>query len=213
MAENNQEKKKSSKDLWLVLIFVDIIALCVFSYFIYASFAGNGNKKVQIKHDAKTEDVFLEEIDLTEILPSQEKETSKETKKEIKEAPVVIKQEVKETVQEVKSQAKQEIETVKEEVKEIITPVKENKESYKIVNAGKWRKVTFRYFDEAKKVAIVSGFTMAKPSPLKKVNGVWETTLTIAPGTYRYMFIVDGKEIKDPYNKQEEKGRSLIIIK
>jgi len=62
-------------------------------------------------------------------------------------------------------------------------------------------------------VSIVSGFTMRKPQALKKVKGVWEATLTIAPGTYKYMFIVDGQEVKDPYNKQEESGRSVIVIK
>ena len=64
-----------------------------------------------------------------------------------------------------------------------------------------------------KNVAIVSGFTSTKPRDLTTVNGVWEITLTISPGTYRYMFIVDGKEIKDPYNNQESNGRSVIVIK
>ena len=54
---------------------------------------------------------------------------------------------------------------------------------------------------------------MRKQSPLKKVNGIWETTLTIAPGIYNYMFVVDGNEVKDPYNKQENNGRSVINIK
>ncbi len=207
----NNPEKKTSKDLWLVLIFVDIIALCVFSYFIYTSFANAGKKSVQIKHDAKTEELFLEEIDLTE----PEKETKKEPKQETKKEEV---KEVKqEKVSEVKPQVKEEKkEETKEEVKEIpalVTVKQEAKESFKISGTGKWRKVTFRYFDDAKKVAIVSGFTMRKPQNLKKVNGVWEATLTIAPGTYKYMFVVDGKEVKDPYNKQEENGRSVIIIK
>ena len=208
MAENNQENKKSSKDLWLVLIFVDIIALCVFSYFIYASFANSGKKSVQIKRDVKTEEIFLEEVDLSKPEKSEQKEIVKETPKEKKA-------EVSEPMQEaqVKEEPKPIIkEEPKEEEKAPIAQ-KENKESFTIVNSGKWRKVTFRYFDDAKSVSIVSGFTMAKPSPLKKVKGVWETTLTIAPGTYRYMFIVNGKEVKDPYNQKEEKGRSLIVIK
>ncbi len=207
----NNPGKKTSKDLWLVLIFVDIIALCVFSYFIYTSFANAGKKSVQIKHDAKTEELFLEEIDLTE----PEKETKKEPKQETKKEEV---KEVKqEKVSEVKPQVKEEKkEETKEEVKEIpalVTVKQEAKESFKISGTGKWRKVTFRYFDDAKKVAIISGFTMRKPQNLKKVNGVWEATLTIAPGTYKYKFVVDGKEVKDPYNKQEENGRSVIIIK
>lgn len=219
MAENKPETKKSSKELWLVLIFVDIIALCVFSYFIYASFMDNGQKSVQIKRNPKTNEVTLEEVNLVE--PAK-----KEVKQEPKKAPVKeVKQEVKQEVApEVKPQEKEEAKpTPKQEVKEIkeAKPAKENtqketketKESYVISGTGKWRKVTFKYFDDAKNVSIVSGFTMRKPQALKKIKGVWETTLTIAPGTYKYMFIVDGQEVKDPYNKQEESGRSVIVIK
>ena len=209
--ENNPENKKTSKDLWLVLIFVDIIALCIFSYFIYTSFANAGKKAVQIKHDAKTEEVFLEEIDLSEPEIPLQQESKKEVQKEISQE--VKPEKFQEQTSEVKPQVKEE---KKEEVKGTKTPStvkQEIKESFKISGTGKWRKVTFRYFDEAKNVAIVSGFTMRKPQNLKKVKDIWETTLTIAPGTYKYMFIVDGKELKDPYNKQEDNGRSVIVVK
>ena len=212
MAENKPETKKSSKEIWLVLIFVDIIALCVFSYFIYASFMDNGQKTVQIKRNAKTNDVVLEEINLT---APKKAEPKKEVKQEHQ------KEQVKEVKQNVISEEKAPVQEIaKAEPKEIkeVAPVKENvqkeaKESFVISGTGKWRKVTFRYFDDANSVAIVSGFTMRKQQPLKKVKGVWETTLTIAPGTYKYMFIVNGNEVKDPYNKQEESGRSVIVIK
>lgn len=207
MTENNTENKKSSKELWLVLIFVDIIALCVFSYFIYASFMNNGQKTVQIKRDVKTNDIFLEEVNLAEPV---KKETPKEPIKEIKPEK---EPEVK-TVQEGnKLPAKEIQETRKETAPVQQIAQKEDKQSYIISGTGKWRKVIFRYFDDAKEVAIVSGFTMRKPQTLKKIKGVWETTLTIAPGTYKYMFIIDGQEVKDPYNKQEESGRSVIVIK
>ena len=213
MAENT---KKSSKELWLVLIFVDIIALCVFSYFIYASFMNNGQKSVQMKRDAKTNDFVLEEIDLSE--PAK-KEVKQEPQKEVKEPAKEVKQEpepeVKTTPQEeVKPLPKKEPQEVKTEAEPAKQTVqKEAKESYTISGTGKWRKVTFRYFGDANDVAIVSGFTMRKPQALKKVKGIWEVTLTIAPGTYKYMFVVDGTEVKDPYNKQEESGRSVINIK
>ena len=214
MEENSFESKKSSKELWLVLIFVDIIALCVFSYFIYNSFANNGNKTVQINRNLKTEEVVLEEVDLS--APSK-KDTKKELIKEPAKEPA--KEVKKEQVSEVKPQVKEEAKPLpKKEPKEVKsqTPeatVKESKESFKISGSGKWRQVTFKYFDDAKSVAIVSGFTSTKPRALKKVNGVWEVTLTISPGTYRYMYVVDGKEIKDPYNNQESNGRSVIVIK
>ena len=224
MAENKPETKKSSKELWLVLIFVDIIALCVFSYFIYASFMNNGQKTVQVKRDAKTNDFVLEEVNLVEPTKKETKQEpkkvpAKEVKKEVKQEPVKeVKQEPAPEVKTVKEEVKKETKTETQETKTETAPVnqtvqKEAKESYVISGTGKWRKVTFRYFDEAKSVSIVSGFTMRKPQALKKVKGVWEVTLTIAPGTYKYMFIVDGAEVKDPYNKQEESGRSVINIK
>ena len=212
MEGNNLESKKSSKELWLVLIFVDLIALCVFSYLIYNSFVNADKKAIQINRNVKTEEVVLEEVDLS-------KHSVQEPKKEVKE----IKQEPlkdvkKEKTPEVKTQPKEETKPLpQKETKETKTPAetktKVEKESFTISGTGKWRQVTFRYFDEAKSVAIVSGFTSTKPRDLKKVKGVWETTLTISPGTYRYMFIVDGKEIKDPNNKQESSGRSVIVIK
>ena len=77
--------------------------------------------------------------------------------------------------------------------------------------SSKYRRVTFRYFGEGKKVSIVSGFTMAKPQALRKKNGAWETTLSIAPGKYRFLFIVDGVNTPDPYSPQEN-GRSVLIV-
>lgn len=227
MSENKPETKKSSKEIWLVLIFVDIIALCILSYFIYVSFVNNGQKTVQVKRDAKTNEFVLEEIDLTEPAKKEtKKETKKESVKETKQEPAKeVKQEPAPEVKTVKEEAKQEPKKEAQPVKTEAAPAKETttqtaqketketKESFVISGTGKWRKVTFRYFEDAKSVSIVSGFTMRKPQALKKVKGVWETTLTIAPGTYKYMFIVDGQEVKDPYNKQEESGRSVIVIK
>ncbi len=216
MGENNFENKKSSKELWLILIFIDLIALCVFTYFIYASFVNGGKRSIKINHNPKTEEVVLEEVDLSEPSSKQKKVEVKEAK-EIKEAPKKqLENEIKkEIISEVETQIKEEVKPLpKKEPKEVQTSVTDtNKESVKISGSGKWRQVTFKYFDAAKSVAIVSGFTSTKPRDLKKVNGVWEITLTISPGTYRYMFIVDGKETKDPYNKQESNGRSVITIK
>jgi len=221
MEENNFESKKSSKELWLVLIFVDIIALCVFSYLIYNSFINSDKKIVQINHNPKTEEVVLEEIDLSKPAKQEpKKEEVKDTKKEevktpkqesVKEIKKEEISEVKNQTQETKALPKKEPKEAKPQAAEIAT--QPAKESFKISGSGKWRQVTFKYFDDAKTVAIVSGFTSTKPRELKKVNGVWEVTLTISPGTYRYMFVVDGKEIKDPNNKQESNGRSVIVIK
>ncbi|MBO4707097.1 MAG: hypothetical protein J5594_00860 [Elusimicrobiaceae bacterium] len=213
MSENNFESKKSSKEIWLILIFVDIIALCVFSYLIYNSFTNSNKKTIQISRNPKTEEMVLEEIDLSKPTGQEpKKEEVKEAKKEsVQELEKEIKKEV---TAEVKTQIEEEKVLPKKEPKEVNTVNSDvKKESVKISGSGKWRQVTFKYFDTAKSVAIVSGFTSTKPRDLKKVNGVWEITLTISPGTYRYMFIVDGKEVKDPYNKKESNGRSVIDIK
>ena len=89
------------------------------------------------------------------------------------------------------------------------TPVK--KSIIVTPTSGKYRRVTFRWFDPAETVAIVSGFTNRKPQALKKVGDYWETTLSIAPGTYKFLYVVDGKNTLDP-NAQEKDGRSVLIV-
>ena len=76
---------------------------------------------------------------------------------------------------------------------------------------GKYRKVTFRWFGEGNKVSVVSGFTMSKPQALKKVGDYWETTLSIAPGTYKFLYVIDGKNTLDPY-AEEKDGRSVLVV-
>ena len=80
------------------------------------------------------------------------------------------------------------------------------------VNGSKYRRVTFRWFEPAEKVSIVSGFTNRKPQPLKKVGDYWETTLSIAPGTYKFLYVIDGKNRPDPYTEQKD-GRSVLVVK
>ena len=77
---------------------------------------------------------------------------------------------------------------------------------------SKYRRVTFRWYGEGDKVSIVSGFTMAKPQALKKRGDHWETTLSIAPGTYKFLYIIDGKNTLDPYSEEKD-GRSLVVVK
>ena len=76
---------------------------------------------------------------------------------------------------------------------------------------GKYRQVTFRYYGEGKNVAVVSGFTMAKPRALRKKDGYWETTLSISPGTYKFLYVVDGVQKTDPY-AEEKDGRSVLVV-
>lgn len=205
--QENSENKKSSKEMWLFLIFLDIAALCVFAYFIYHSFGGEIQKQVsaftaaraQSKEPSKT---FVEEIIVEEdVLPAEMEPVKADTPK-----TEAKKEEVKET-------AKEEKPAVKEETINIATaPTETKKQSVFISGTGKTRKVTFKYYDEAKKVAIVSGFTSRKPVNLTKKNGVWETTLILYPGDYKYMYIVDNVEVLDP-NAPAENGRSVLKVR
>ena len=95
-----------------------------------------------------------------------------------------------------------------------ITPVPAEKKTSVIVASNpksKYRRVTFRWYGEGKKVQIVSGFTMSKPQALKKKNGYWETTLSILPGTYKFLYVIDGEQIQDPYSPSKD-GRSVVVI-
>jgi hypothetical protein len=93
---------------------------------------------------------------------------------------------------------------VKQEVKQSIIVKKTN---------AKTRHVIFRYWGEAREVAVVGGFTMRKPWPMKYKGDYWETAIVIYPGTYRYLFIVDGETLADPYARTYEDGKSVMIIK
>lgn len=206
--QENTENKKSSKEMWLFLIFLDIAALCVFAYFIYSSFGGEMQKQFnaftaarQTKNQEPSK-TFVEEIIVEEdVLPAETEPVKADTPK-----TEAKKEEVKETAKEEKSAVKEETINIAE------SPTETKKQSVFISGTGKTRKVTFKYYGEAKKVAIISGFTSRKPVSLVKKNGVWETTLVLYPGDYKYMYIVDNVEVLDP-NAPAENGRSVLKVR
>lgn len=200
-------KPAGNKDLWLFLIIIDIIFLCVFGYFIYKHFSGR-------VFDAPTNAPRAEQAKVVQTpeLPQASEPVLVEENKPVEDnvpaaAPVeipvtaVIEQEEKKAEEPAKVEPAPE---VKQEAKKSVIVASSN--------GGKYRRVTFRWYGEGKKVAIVSGFTMAKPQALKKRNGYWEITLSIAPGTYKFLYVVDGQNTLDPYS-QEKDGRSLVIVK
>ncbi len=229
MPESDLDNTKSSKEMWLFLIFLDIAVLCVLAYFIYTSFGGEIQKKVSALTAAnKPAKTFVEEILVEEPkLPATKTEEKKDTSTKKEE---VKKSETKDTAKEApkadsKATAKTEPakETPKAEVKtetakttpatSAKTPATtEKKQSVFISGVGKTRKVTFKYYGNAKNVAIVSGFTSRQPKALTKKDGVWETSLILYPGDYKYMYIVDGVETLDPYAPSAN-GRSLLKVK
>jgi chromosome partitioning protein len=62
-------------------------------------------------------------------------------------------------------------------------------------------------FDMAKKVLVAGDFNNWAPITPMHINGkpgLWITKLPLAPGRYRYRFVVDGKWVTDPHNKYVE---------
>jgi len=70
----------------------------------------------------------------------------------------------------------------------------------------------------AKRVCVAGSFNDWKPdlSPLKpQENGRWVADLTIKPGRYEYLFVVDGQWMPDPNAKETVEnpfgGRNSIV--
>lgn len=211
-----QKPVSANKDLWLFLIVVDIVFLCVCGFFLYKNLSARFFMPVEETEVVAEEQAAAQPDLLAEVLPETKKETKKETKtpaapavkapkvQEIAAEPVVV---APEPVAEPAPKADEQEQPAEQAEK----PAKASVVVADNPKSSKYRRVTFRYFGEGKKVSIVSGFTMAKPQALRKKNGAWETTLSIAPGKYRFLFIVDGVNTPDPYSPQE-KGRSVLIV-
>ena len=211
-----QKPVSANKDLWLFLIVVDIVFLCVCGFFLYKNLSARFFMPVEETEVVAEEQAAAQPDLLAEVLPETKKETKKETKtpaapavkapivQEIAAEPVVV---VPEPVAEPAPKAAEQEQPAEQAEK----PAKASVVVADNPKSSKYRRVTFRYFGEGKKVSIVSGFTMAKPQALRKKNGAWETTLSIAPGKYRFLFIVDGVNTPDPYSPQEN-GRSVLIV-
>lgn len=198
--ELDQKPSSANKDLWLFLIVIDIICLCVFGFFLYK----NLSKQFFVPADerAALEAVVNEEGNVTQevVLAPEAAPAVKEIVNNIAAEPVETKEYASKPAETGKTVSVQE-EPKKESVIVEVNP-----------KSSKYRRVTFRYYGKGKKVSIVSGFTMSKPQPLRKKGDYWETTLSIAPGRYRFLYIVDGVNTPDPYSPEEE-GRSVVEIK
>lgn len=208
MTNNSEEfetKPSSNKDMWLFLIVLDVIFLCVCGFFLYKHFSG------QLFNTTPTPAPVVAEEQVAEVTPTEELTVTETTVPEELTPEVVTVAE--EPVPVVTPVVEPEIEPVVQTPAPVQPVVQENKESVLVTpTTGKYRRVTFRWFGEGDKVSVVSGFTMSKPQALKKVGDHWETTLSIAPGTYKFLYIIDGKNTLDPYSPQKD-GRSLLEVK
>lgn len=210
-------KPAGNKDLWLFLIIVDIIFMCVFGFFLYKHFSANlfSASRPRTETSAQNEPQLpVVEVDPV-VLPVQTpaKPAALPAAPEKAPAPAKPAPAVKaDTASEVKPVAEETAKPAPAKAQE--TPVREEKKSVIVSNnpkSSKYRRVTFRWFGDGEKVSIVSGFTMSKPQALKKQKDFWETTLSIAPGTYKFLYIVDGVNVTDPYSEQKD-GRSVVVI-
>jgi len=198
-----EKKPTLNKDVWLFLIVLDIICICVFGFFLYKHFSVKlfqAPSIVAVSEAIETEEVVLPEetVDEKPLVKSVAAEP---------EAPVAATKET--TVAAILETA-----PAKQVVKEEAPAPQETKQSIFVENIAKskYRKVTFRWYGEGKNVAIVSGFTMTKPKALTKKDGYWETTLSISPGTYKFLYVIDGQNKTDPYAPEKD-GRSVLDLK
>jgi hypothetical protein len=202
-----------NKDLWLFLIVLDVVFLCVFGFFIYRYFATHvfAPRDVAPVQLAQKQETVAEETVVEEPAEVRVEKAAVSVAVEPKEEPVIISTPETIVADVLKTEPLPE-EPVKTEPVKSEPEITEKKESISITGKGKYRQVTFRWFGEGNKVAVVSGFTMAKPQALNKVGDHWEKTLVIAPGAYKFLFMVDGKKTLDPYSPEQD-GRSVLEIK
>ena len=200
-----ETRPAGNKDLWLFLIILDVVFLCVFGFFIYKHFSARFFESDQTAQPAD-KPVLVEEVPGNS---SQEMEPlSVVAVDEPEKSPAALPAEETATAE----MSVADLLKPQEKV-EHATAAKEQKQSILIAQGkGKYRQVTFRWFGGGEKVAVVSGFTMSKPKELKKNGDFWETTLAIAPGSYKFLYVIDGKNMLDPYAPEKD-GRSVLEVK
>lgn len=198
--EAKMPAQTGNKDLWLFLIIVDVVFLCVFGFFLYKNLSARLLSSEGEKQPAPVAEQEAAPAPEEEIAVAEEVVTVTPAESAVQPQP------------EPKS-AEPEVKPAEPEPQPQAQPA-EKKESIVVKTNGKsrYRQVTFRYFGDADSVSVVSGFTMAKPRALKKRGDHWEVTLGIAPGTYKFLYIVDGKQTLDPY-AEEDDGRSVLVVK
>jgi hypothetical protein len=102
---------------------------------------------------------------------------------------------------------------------ELVLPV--NSEVVRVSAVAATFAEPFTYIDgNAKSVAVVGSFNdwdSTKTVLSKSADGVWSTTVMLAPGRYEYQLVVDGKWIADPSAQQSASSEfgaanSVLIV-
>src|SRR5579884_931217 len=70
------------------------------------------------------------------------------------------------------------------------------------------RAVQFVYRGDGDAVAVVGSFNHWDPQahPLRRVDGAWQATVYLPPGTYPYAFAVGGRRVPDPDSRRALRG-------
>ena len=207
-------KPAVNKDVWLLLIVLDVVAMCVLGFYLYKYFApqfAQQSVKPVIVQEETIEAVSEDISPVTEAVLIEETTAPVVTQPEIK---VENQEQTEKPVAKPVPTPKTLVEEALESVEPEPAPQPEKKESIVVAQgkSTKYRQVTFRWFGKGKSVAVISGFTGSKPRKLQKKKDYWETTLAIAPGSYKFLYIVDGVNRLDPYAEEKE-GRSVLIVK
>lgn len=197
-------KPAGNKDLWLFLIIVDIILLCVFGFYLYKHFSAS---LFQAPAD-RAEEVVVEQEEQpqAQALPVAEEVISIAAEPVAEPVKPLVVPQAEETL------VAQVVAAEEKPAAQAQAPAEQKQSVVVAANPkSKYRRVTFRWYGECKTVQIVSGFTMSKPQALKKKGEYWETTLSILPGTYKFLYIIDGENRQDPYSPAKD-GRSVVVI-
>jgi hypothetical protein len=194
--EIEDEDKKDAREVWLLLIFLNLIVLCTLGFFIYNLF-----KKLPEKADFK-------KAEIVETVDEPRAGTTESHVKKEKPAPQSPAAPDKDDLRAQTAKQTSYVPSVSAEKRRSVS-VRGN-------GSHTTRDVTFKYYDTAKSVAVVGGFTGRKPMPMSKTNKTgdeWNLTLRVRPGeNYPYMFVVDGREILDP-NGRTADGKSVFTVK
>ncbi len=75
------------------------------------------------------------------------------------------------------------------------------------------RNILFQYQNSsARQVTIIGDFNNWRSEPMRPTaRGIWTINKSLAPGVYRYVFIVDKRAVPDPWNKKRVKAGKYSV--
>ena len=79
---------------------------------------------------------------------------------------------------------------------------------------AKAKPVVFKLKAEKSGQVLLTGPVVAgkRKIMVRSVDGTWSASMPLAPGSYRYFFLVDGQKTLDPDNTTIEKGASVMTV-